>query len=431
MQPAASRRQPLHDEQVRRYRDWGLLTMIRTLFLALTIGLATTAVAQHDALRDGATSSSIARQLADPAVPMIALPSDFRSRRTNSDQKIPASGVVEIANLTGLGCVRHLWLLPGDKVRLLIHVDGSEQPQVDMPLTSFFGVLHDWDPYFIDCAAYTVLPNPIEGVPGTPGYNLFLPIPFAESCRIAIQGATGERAVAMVDWQAYDGSTELTPYRLHAAHGRFQPAPERGSFVELANIDGRGFIAGVAVGYIQNNFTDMVFHTGGMTLLIDGETDPYVIRGHNVEDDFGFTWGFNDRQTRWLGCPYHINRGRLNQDGMFYRFFGPDPISFHSSLIFRTGSRGDHMETVVYYYRIPNSHSAAMETPEIWQAAGLFPHEDEWESFRNTDLVAQLQKGDNELLIKTNNTNAPPNKRMWSIHCALAPAPPGEVAHSP
>ena len=29
----------------------------------------------------------------------------------------------------------------------------------------------------------------------------------------------------------------------------------------------------------------MVFHTGGMTLLIDGATDPHVIRGHNVEDD--------------------------------------------------------------------------------------------------------------------------------------------------
>ena len=30
----------------------------------------------------------------------------------------------------------------------------------------------------------------------------------------------------------------------------------------------------------------MVFHTGGMTMLIDGETQPHVIRGHNVEDDF-------------------------------------------------------------------------------------------------------------------------------------------------
>ena len=36
---------------------------------------------------------------------------------------------------------------------------------------------------------------------------------------------------------------------------------------------------------------------------VHGETNPHAIRGHNVEDDFGFTWGFNDRQSRWLGCP--------------------------------------------------------------------------------------------------------------------------------
>ena len=330
----------------------------------------------------------------DPAVPMIQLPSEFRSRRANSNQRIPESGVAEIAKLTGPGCVRHIWLLPGNDVRLIIHVDDAEQPQVDMPLKPFFGVMHDRDPYFIDCAAYNVLPNPAPGVPGVPGYNLNLPIPFGKSCRISLKGTKDERAVAMVDWQAYDDSTQLTPYRLHAEHQRFEPAPNRGSFVEMANIDGKGFVAGVAVGYIQKNFSDMVFHTGGMTLLIDGETDPDVIRGHNVEDDFGFTWGFNDRQTRWIGCPWQENRGRLNQDGVFYRFFGPDPISFRSSLVFRTGARGDDMESVVYTYRIDSTKAPDIQAPSQWQLAGLSPGANDWDAFQQTGFVEGLPAGE-------------------------------------
>ena len=466
-------------------------------------------------------------EIQDPAVPMLGLPADFRSRRTNSDQSIPAEGLVDLAKLTGPGCIRHIWILPGDDVRLVVHVDGAAEPQIDVPLKPFFGVMHDLPPYFIDCAAYSVLPNPAKGIPGTPGYNLYLPIPFAKSCRVSLVGPPGQRAVAMTDWHQYDASTPLTPYRLHAEHQRATPAPERGKFVELADISGDGFLAGVAVGYIQQDHTDMVFHTGGMTMLIDGETDPNVIRGHNVEDDFGFTWGFNDRQTRWVGCPWHVNRGRNDQDGVFYRFFGPDPVRFRSSMLFRTGSRGDDMESMVYYYRRAGSAAADLSAPTHWQAIGLFPAAEQWETFQAAELPAmlrpdgaesvpvkdpelrveelisqrgwvdlqhlffqrhhtatpltvlnkvaylvtdirrtepeqavlrlalddwavvwmngkkiatlnhvdglatrripiRLQAGNNRLVIKTNNTDRPLNKRMWAIHAALEPPAPEE-----
>ena len=326
----------------------------------------------------------------DPAVPLLSLPAEFRSKRVNRDRPIPESGHAVLANLQGPGCVRHIWLLPGDDVRLVIHVDGASEPQVDVPLKPFFGVMHDLKPYFIDCAAYCVLPNPAKGIPGTPGYNLFLPIPFAKSCLISLVGSPGQRAVAMTDWQQYDESTRLTSYRLHAQHHRYSPAPERGKYVELADVTGRGFLAGVAVGYMQQNHTDMVFHTGGMTMLIDGETDPHVIRGHNVEDDFGFTWGFNDRQTRWIGCPWHVNRGRNDQDGVFYRFFGPDPIRFESSLLFRTGCRGDDMESMVYYYRRADSPPPQETIVNQWQIIGPFPGGDQWDTFQKNELPGIL-----------------------------------------
>ena len=327
----------------------------------------------------------------DPAVPMIQLPARFTSYRSNSDQRIPEGGRAELALLKGPGCVRHLWLLPGSQTRIEIHVDGAATPQVLVPLQPFFGVMHGLDPYPINCAAYTVFPNPVPDprIEGTPGYNLYLPIPFSKECRISLLGSPGERAVAMTDWHRYDAEAPLTPYRLHATYRKAELSNPRGSFLELADIQGEGFLAGVVLGYLQKNHSDMVFHTGGMTLLIDGATNPHVIRGHNVEDDFGFTWGFNDMQTQWVGCPWHVNRGRTDQDGVFYRFFGPDPIAFADSMVFKTGSRGDAMESVVYDYRVTSEPDTETIREWAWQIAGPFPTSISWELFQDQDSLPE------------------------------------------
>ncbi|MCP4890732.1 MAG: DUF2961 domain-containing protein [Planctomycetaceae bacterium] len=294
----------------------------------------------------------------DPAVPLIALPTTFASRREKREVRLSDEGFAEVANIKGAGCVRHIWFLTvdnQDKLTLEITVDGAEEPQVVAPLKSFFGIMQDRDPYFVNCAAFTVLPNPVARekdtlIPGTPGYNLFLPIPFSESCRVAVRGKKSAFLGTVLDWHQYDTDTPLTPYRLHATHKHFPTTPDRGT-IEMANVSGSGFVAGYLTGYMQRNKKDMVFHTGGIKILVDEKTDPYTIEGNNVEDDYGFTWGFNDYQTRWIGCPTHDNRGRNDQDGVFYRFFGPDPIAFHSSMSFHAGCRGDDMETVVYYYK--------------------------------------------------------------------------------
>lgn len=89
----------------------------------------------------------------DPAVPMISLPTRFTSHRVNRDQHMPKGGSIDLANLKGSGCVRHIWILFGQGVRLEINVDDAEKSQVDLPLKAFFGVMHDWEPYFVDNAA--------------------------------------------------------------------------------------------------------------------------------------------------------------------------------------------------------------------------------------------------------------------------------------
>ena len=82
---------------------------------------------------------------ADPAVPLLQLPTDFRARRTSANLNLIAGQPVEIFNATGAGCVRHMWFVFGDKaiddLSIEITVDGAAEPQTRMPFRSFFGAL--------------------------------------------------------------------------------------------------------------------------------------------------------------------------------------------------------------------------------------------------------------------------------------------------
>jgi len=350
----------------------------------------------------------------DPVVPLISLPSTFQSKRVNCDKNAPeGSSSIVFADLKGPGCVRHIWILDysGKKLHgkfsIEILVDGAEKPQVYAPVKAFFGVMNDQE-YTVINSSFSVLPNiPYrefynEGKEeGNPGYNMFLPIPFSKSCRITLHNPSSRkgipRAVGMVDWHKYERGAPLTPLRLHADYRYYNPSKPSGNHVELANIEGAGFIHGMQLGFDQLDFKDCVFHTSGVTILIDGETNPHAIRGHNAEDDFGIAWGFNIAQTPWLGCPWykirpdeskiaHFN----NQIGSYYRFFTTDPIVFRSSLSFRSGSRGDIMESVIYSYRLPGTKAPKADLPAEWQVGEYFETKMNWNAFKATAYPQQM-----------------------------------------
>jgi len=329
----------------------------------------------------------------DPAVPMIQLPTDFKTHRVNTEIALKKGQSADILNVKGPGAVRSIWQLFADNFDIEITVDGAAIPQASVPLRPFYGIMHDLKPYYINSAGVVALPNPAPKMPGNPGYNFYMPIPFSKSCRITLRARDKATVCTMVNWHQYKKGTPITPFRFHAAHNRETPASRQKGFTMLET-EGRGFVAGLFMGAIQREYRDMVFHTGGMIILIDGETEPHAIRGHNMEDDYGFTWGFNDRQTRWIGSPWHINRGIKDQDGVFYRFFGPDPIAFHSSIFFATGCRADDTESMLYYYRIPDSKAPKVKTPRSWQFTDPFEGADTWEGFARKEFVEETPAGE-------------------------------------
>ena len=323
----------------------------------------------------------------DPTMPLIQLPVDFKTYRQNSNSgPIEAGAYYDILNVKGPGCVRSIWLLRAEGKRIEILADGAEIPQVDMPAPNFFGTLLGKDPYLINSAAMVSMPNEFfkeNFGGGEPGYTSYLPIPFQDSCRIRVYAETKGGLAAMVNWHKYADEVKITPYRFHVAHNVMNPAPSRGSQMPMADISGTGFIAGIFMGVVQLTFDDLMYHQGGITWLIDGETDPHAIRGHNMEDDYGFTWGFHKKQTPWFGVPYHklielenpVYKNSIfsyAQEAIVYRFMGPDPVSFKSSISMKTGARPDHTETVVYYYKKQGTIAPEIVTPEKWQLAGTF-----------------------------------------------------------
>ena len=71
----------------------------------------------------------------------------------------------------------------------------------------------------------------------------------------------------------YDSKASLTPYRLHALFSEEKPAAPLGTAL-LGAIDGKGFVAGMFHAIVRHDHCDVIWHTGGDTWLIDGETNP-------------------------------------------------------------------------------------------------------------------------------------------------------------
>ena len=324
----------------------------------------------------------------DPIMPLIQLPVDFSTYRQNSNAATIEPGkYLDMLNVKGPGCVHSIWLLLAEGKRIEIVADGATVPQVNMPAPDFFGTLLGLEPYHINSAAIVSMPNKFvrdKFGGGEPGYTSYLPIPFQDSCRIRIYAETKGGVAGMVNWHKYADDVKITPYRFHVAHKVMNPAYPRGSQMSTADISGAGFIAGIFMGVRQLAEDDLIYHQGGFTFLIDGETNPHAIRGSNMEDDYGFTWGFHETMTPWFGSPYFKMTPKQNTnnpktlfnyraDVVAYRFMGPDPISFESSMSMKVGTRPDNTETVIYYYKKQETQATTVNTPVKWQITGTLP----------------------------------------------------------
>ena len=136
----------------------------------------------------------------------------------------------------------------------------------------------------------------------------------------------------------------------------------------------------------------MIWHTGGDTWLIDGETNPHVLRGIGSEDVIGYGFGIYEDLSQWVGGPHVKGDGPHASEVVSYRFFGLDSVRFNSSLSLRFGTRANDIENILYYYKDLSTAAPKVETPEKWTLSGPFDVTD-YDRFGQEKLPEDVEKG--------------------------------------
>lgn len=115
--------------------------------------------------------------ICDHTVPLLRTPAAFKAhRQTFNGYVLDYGKEIVLFDAEGPGCLRHFWIstdCAGPGLRIRIHVDDAELPQIDMELNHFFGILLDKKPYSVESPGIKVLPLGSR--------NCYLPIPFARS----------------------------------------------------------------------------------------------------------------------------------------------------------------------------------------------------------------------------------------------------------
>lgn len=246
---------------------------------------------------------------------------------------------VVLADLTGPGIVRHIWLTippaPPEKLRsqlLEVFYDGADEPSISVPVLDFFGLPHG------RLAAYeSALTAMLEGR----GFTSYLPMPFREGMRIEYQNASAGQTILYFQVD-YTLQPELPADlgTLHVTWRRQNPTVQRGDFVIVDGLHGPGRFLGCNVGVRVIDPSDW-YGEGEVKIFRDGDTDLPTICGTGLEDYVGSAWGLGRFHSAQSGAPLVVCEhpgpngapvvGNPDLVG-FYRWHLSDPVMFSDDL---------------------------------------------------------------------------------------------------
>lgn len=267
---------------------------------------------------------------------------------SNADNRwIKPGETLTMADITGSGVIRHIWLTfpePGpswiaqggsaapDELVLRMFWDGHGEPAVETPLGDFFAAGFG--------RRAEVNSTPVQ-VQGGDSYNCFWPMPFFRSARITITNES-DRPLAAFYFQV-DFTREEVPEdaAYFCARYRQEFPTESGRDYLVADIDApRG---GHYVGTVLSvrSRSPQWFGEGDDKFYIDGDANP-TLWGTGTEDYFLNAWGmekagFPSFGVTWLDGEW---LGDLGNRGTMYRWHLADPVRFTRSLRFELEHKG-------------------------------------------------------------------------------------------
>jgi len=236
--------------------------------------------------------------------------------------------VVSLAEVTGPGVIRRIWLTVPQKVEALRGFvvratwDDQDWPSVEAPLQDFFGL-----PFARQVPFQSALFSNPEGR----SFNSVVPMPFKKRARLTITNESPIEAMLFYDVDVTIGDTlpaDLAYF--HARYRRENPTAPKHDFEILPRVVGRGRYLGANVGVRTTaHRRPLWFGEGELKIYLDGDRDQPTLVGTGTEDLVGSAWGLGKFDHLYQGAPLSEEK-----DGVFgfYRYHIPDPVYFQKAI---------------------------------------------------------------------------------------------------
>lgn len=282
-----------------------------------------------------------------------------RTGGNNDWLRINAGETATLAEIEGPGLITHIYCAlahadPFDlrDAVLRMYWDNESSPSVEVPLGDFFALPHC---RIKDFSSALVTVNP--GTPGSHGFNIYFPMPFATRAQIVIEhqgdAALGGVLGALwyhINYEELDEAPGEGVGRFHAQWRRethtqsSDPQMTNRQLWAGTNLDGaENFVLLEASGTGQvvginlqvDNIAGGWWGEGDDMWFIDGEAWPPAIHGTGTEEIFG---GGACPEAEYSG-PYqgfhlieHLDGESWKGKSAMYRWFPGDPVRFSKSV---------------------------------------------------------------------------------------------------
>lgn len=285
-----------------------------------------------------------------------------------------------MADITGPGIIKHIWMTPTGVYRFSIfriYWDDETAPSVECPVGDFFCTAWGWDnePQINSLA---VCVNPKNG------FNCYWPMPFKKHCKITMENMSDERLVVYYQIDYAETKVPDEAAYFHARFNRTNPVTYKDDYTILDGVKGKGQYAGTFIAHGANS--PGWWGEGEVKFFIDGDGRFPTICGTGEEDYFNGSYCYEERETSDttidytdFSSPYsgfyHINTGHRDNQRRFgeYRWHLADPVRFDKDLKVTIQCIGwqsegrylpltDDMASVAYWYQ-NEPHSAFPPLP--------------------------------------------------------------------
>lgn len=331
-----------------------------------------------------------------------------RSGRNADSYAVLPGQTLELAAITGAGCIRHIYFTVLGQEHYLsdlvirMYWDGEDHPSVEAPFGGFFGLGHGQPRFF---SSLLVSVNPGTGTVGTFGFNCYFPMPFARGARLTLSNEGSDPAGVWyhIDYEKLEKIDDHVA-RFHAQWRQETPTTAVGDNINVTSHDAVNLDAkenyvildakghGNVVGYFLNvdnvaaelygEDDDTWYGEGDDMIFIDGEEWPPSLHGTGTEEIFGAGACPN---VEYAGpyTGYHLvaNRDYHGKVSM-YRFFVTDPIRFQKSIRVtlehgHANNMANNYSSCVFWYQAEPHEPFPELTPALERRprAGTDPHD--------------------------------------------------------